>query len=171
MPLPDSMPPALREVEGQLGFQQRLWRMERIGWVAMALLVTAALAGLTGAGGPLSRGRAAAPDGSLALDWPRLQRDGAAAEFLLVLPPGGAESALRLGAGFLAAWRVEEIQPPPREVEAAPDGTRLTFRRTPGVPLRIRLRTRAEGGPGLHRAEVAVEPGGAPLAFSAWVWP
>jgi hypothetical protein len=70
MALPDTLPPALREVEAQIGFQRRLWRAERIGWGCMALLVLAALAGLTGGGGPLSRATGAAPEGSLALGDP-----------------------------------------------------------------------------------------------------
>jgi len=47
-----------------IAYQQREWRVQRIGWVAMALIVVAALLGASGSAGPLATARATASDGS-----------------------------------------------------------------------------------------------------------
>lgn len=61
------------DIERNDRFQRVEWRLQRVGWVVMAAVVAGALAGTFGRG-PLSRAVAMAPDGSLEIEYERVQR-------------------------------------------------------------------------------------------------
>jgi hypothetical protein len=58
------------EIQQDLNYQRREWRIQRLGWVVMRLVILAALLGLLG-NGPLSKASVTATDGSLRLDYHR----------------------------------------------------------------------------------------------------
>jgi len=67
------------EIDEDIAFQRREWFWQRIGVAVLALFVLGALLGLTGAGGPLSRGEAGDPSGALRVEYERVVRRGASA--------------------------------------------------------------------------------------------
>ena len=56
------------EVGQDLDFQRREWAVQRVGWGAMALVILAALLGLFGSSGPLSRAATNAADDLVRLE-------------------------------------------------------------------------------------------------------
>ena len=70
-------------------FERRQWRMERIAWTLLGVVVLLALTGLLGAGGPLSTTHAVSADGSLRVEYPRFARRQAESDITLhVAVPG-----------------------------------------------------------------------------------
>jgi hypothetical protein len=59
------------EVNADIEFQRRVWRVQRIGWLIIAAVIVAALLGVFG-GGPLSR--AAVQGDGLRLEYERFAR-------------------------------------------------------------------------------------------------
>lgn len=171
------LPPALRQMEADVPFQRRFWRAQRVGWAAMALVVLAALLGLTGGDGWLARAEAESGDGALRLTYPRLQRLEAPVVLEAVLAaPAGADQRpveLFLDDGFLRTWRIDEMQPGPERATAEPGGgLRLVLERhgDDAGPLNLRIRASVQGGVGMRRALVALGDG-PPVPLVAWTWP
>jgi hypothetical protein len=162
-------PPEIARIEAGIGFQRRVWRAERIGWVAMLALVAAALGGLFGGGGPLARGEAG--DGGLRADWPRIARLGAGAPIRVTLPPepGAQVAELRLPADFPARWRLREIAPTPLEAEGGAGAFVLRLRRDAEGRAAVAIEAEPEGGPGPRR--LRLESAGRVLDLPVFVWP
>lgn len=120
-------PAGFHELDRHLPFQRREWRAQQIGWLALALFVAAALAGLFGSG-PLSGARIADPRGGLAVDYQRFVRAGAAQRLLFEIDAPSARSVeLRLSRRYLDAVRVEHVLPPPASTTATPEWTTFVF--------------------------------------------
>jgi len=68
-------PPGVGDLEiGQdLEFQERLWKVQRIGWVIMPVLVVIALSGMLG-GGLVNQETVGEQNGSLYVEYPRFAR-------------------------------------------------------------------------------------------------
>jgi hypothetical protein len=106
-------------------FERRSWRIERIGWVCMALVILAGLAGLLGSG-PLGRGTHT--EGALVLQYQRFARMEAPMRLELSF---GAD-AVRDGKArvwierrYLERVKLERVVPQPETVEAGAE--RLTY--------------------------------------------
>ena len=116
------------EINEDRGFQRREWRFERAGWTVMALVVAAALLGVFGYG-PVSHASAGDPE-TLAVDYDRVQRASAPAEYLFRVAPGLAadgELRLRFDAALTAEMELDSILPEPREVRSGPGYTEFAF--------------------------------------------
>lgn len=113
------------EVAEDPAFQHRSWRIQRIGWLVMALLVLGALGGVFGAG-PLSR--ATEESAELSVEYPRFARLQAPVRLTLRFPAQAArngEVRLWLERRYVEKAKLERVVPQPREVEASPE--RLTY--------------------------------------------
>ena len=150
-------------------FQERLWFWERVGWAAMALLVLAALAGLTGTRGPAASGTVEA--GGATIEYPRISRwqsaDSLGVEF--AVEAGGAVQVLLPGA-FTDVFSIQSVTPQPSKVTATANGQLFEFELAPEPgPKKATFAVRAErpAFPVPTRGEV----GGAPFAFSFTVLP
>lgn len=118
------------EFDRHLPFQRREWRAQQIGWLALALFITAALAGLFGSG-PLSAGRASDPRG-LAVEYQRFVRAGASQRLVFRLPPPGSEPVeLRLSRGYFDDVRIEQVLPEPASMTTGAEW--VTFEFAPGT--------------------------------------
>jgi hypothetical protein len=122
-------PPADKtlELDQDLAFHHRSWIVQRIGWIALGLIIGAALLGLFG-GGPLSRTTARSQDGALELEYNRFWRVQAAMTLHVFLRPKtvhAGETRLWLSRSYVDAVDVQHITPPPQRVEAGAD--RLTY--------------------------------------------
>jgi hypothetical protein len=110
-----------------LAFERTGWRIERAGWVALALLLAAALAGVLGPG-PLATRDVRTPDGALAVSYPRFMRMRAESRIRIRLrPPPAADVELRLDGTWLAGVRVRGIAPAPTRSEIHGDRWSLVF--------------------------------------------
>jgi hypothetical protein len=114
------------EIDQDLAFQQKMWWFQRMGWVMMLLVALAAVAGLFGVGGPLSRQQAGA--GPLRLEYQRFVRYEAPAALTVQLAPQGGDTvSFWLGQDFIERFLVEHVIPEPEHVEATPDRVTYTF--------------------------------------------
>lgn len=147
--------------------QERFWTAERWAWISYGLIVLAALAGLTGSGGPLSHGEATLGAGSL--EFPRIARWQAADDMTVTFPAGSGERSLSLGRQFAEGFGLDDVQPAPERSEALPDGQRLVFRLPEGAPAQVRLYLRP-ASPGLVRFEAALD-GAPPVGVTVLVLP
>ena len=66
------MKPTL-QIEQDLPFQYRQWRVERAGWAIIGLIILAAFAGVFGHH-PFARATAQTPDGALVVEYDRFAR-------------------------------------------------------------------------------------------------
>jgi hypothetical protein len=106
------------QIEEDDSFQRREWRMERIGWVCLALFVIAAVAGVFG-DGPLSSTRASDASGTLTVSYDRFVRASAVTELVIRSPQVIAtdEIALWIEHSYLRDVEVASILPEPVRVE------------------------------------------------------
>lgn len=133
--------PAIRDdglqLEEHRAFQERFWSLQRVAWVLFGLLLLAALLGLTGSGGPLSRAQVALEGGTI--DYPRIARWEAADEVIVRFAPGAEQHRLTLSSGFADALQIEGIQPEPESSAAGADGAVLTFATAAGEAAEVTI--------------------------------
>lgn len=117
-------------------FQRWEWRLQRVGWVALPLVLVAAALGLLGPPGPLAQ--AATESGPLRLEVHRVQRRMAPTTLRLAVAPGPDEQVtLLVGRALADALEVRSVLPEPTEHRWTTAGDLLTFRREPGHSLRV----------------------------------
>ena len=110
--------------------QRREWIAERIGWLAIALVLLAGLLGLLGRG-PLSHVRRTSSDGSLAVEYYALERYHAPTRLIIRLrEPASAAPQVRLAISrrFADSTIEETIVPRPVLVESRGDELVYTLR-------------------------------------------
>jgi hypothetical protein len=108
------------ELEQDLQFQYRHWRVERIGWVIIALVVCAGLLGLFGHH-PFIRAVAQAPDGQLLIEYDRFVRYESNVDFRVALTSdrdGGGVTRIWFDEEYLDSINVLAISPMPLRGEA-----------------------------------------------------
>lgn len=113
------------EVAQDLEFQRREWRVQRIAWAAMALVLLAGLVGLLGSD-PLAHASAEA-DG-LTVQYARIVRDHAPFELQFRLAPGTADSGqvdLWIDRALLSKAEIQRIVPQPDSERS--DADRVVF--------------------------------------------
>ena len=158
------------ESPSNLAFERRSWRIERAGWLAIALLLAAAFAGLLGPG-PLSIAELRSADGSLAVSYPRFMRLRATSRVQIrAVAPPGSETKLFLDAAWVDRVRLLGIAPAPARSELDADGWKLVFS-TPAAASRplevsIDVEPRSWG-----RLAGRVGLGSAELRFQQLVYP
>jgi hypothetical protein len=128
------------QIDEDLRFQRRDWVVQRIGWGALALLLLAALLGVTGSG-PLSH--ASKSDGQgLSVEYERVVRHGARTALVIEVTPGtlaGEEARITMERDYLAAYDVQSMVPEPDRTEVANGVVTFVFDVTPRAALKWRL--------------------------------
>jgi hypothetical protein len=117
------------EINQDLQHQRLEWKIERVGWVVMALTLLAALAGLLGSG-PLSSATAGERGSALWVEYNRLERYQGPAMLRVHMGPGAArdgKARLWLSREYVENIELRHIDPEPESVEAAPDRLIYTF--------------------------------------------
>ena len=157
-----------------LAFQRRVWRVQRVAWVLMALVVLAALLGLTGSG-PLSRRSVTSADGAVRVEYERFLRRGATTTLRIHAGLASSEAArlaVWLARPYLDEVTINGVQPTPASVQASHDRVTWSFAvsaQDPGAPLTVTIHL-VPGAIGRLRAAVGLGPGPG-LGFSQWVYP
>jgi hypothetical protein len=161
------------QIEQDLAYQRKAWKVERVGWVVMTLLVVGALLGVFGAG-LLSRGQRSDGSGRLSLSYDRLARHEASSVLTLEVGDPVTEGLLEVSIdrGFLAGVELEQLLPEPDHARAAGDRVVLSFRTEPQTrPSVITFFFRpVEIGRRHARLSVAGVPGSG-VEFVQWVLP
>lgn len=151
------------QIQSDERHQRHEWCLEVTGWVAIALVLAAALAGLTGAG-PLSR-TGVEEDGAR-LEYNRFVRRQAPERLVVLLAPGmaaGGQARVWFDRSFIEDVEVQQVLPDPLVVEAegdryvwvfaVPKGAgeplQVTFRYQPDFIGRRVARLGVDGGPRL----------------------
>lgn len=117
------------EIDQDLDFQRREWRVQRVLWAATALLLVLALLGLFGTG-PISGTTAESADGTVSVDYHRFVRhDGRASLTFHVSGEGASNQQIELwiSQDYIDNVQVEGISPQPQEVRSAGDRTIYVF--------------------------------------------
>lgn len=111
------------EIDENFQHHVKGWRLKRIGWALMALIIAAALGGLLGPG-PYSDKSIQGP-GGLHLDYQSIARYNAPTHFHLQVPGGSDDLELSIPAEFVKAIELERINPEPKEMRL--DGEKHTW--------------------------------------------
>jgi hypothetical protein len=147
-------------------FHRNEWRIQRIGWVLVALFLALAAAGLFG-NGPLSR--AHADNGAGRIEYQRFTRFGLSTD-LVITPAASTNGVTRveISGDYLEAFRVEHVTPEPATVRLA--GSRLLYEfasTTPGASISFHLTPQRLW----RRSATITIDGGAPLDISQLTYP
>ncbi len=156
--------PDLRGMDCDMPFQRPVRRMQRIAWLLMPAVLALVLAGAFGRGGRLAA--AERNQGGVTVEWARIQRLGAPIPLRVTLPPG--DGAIRLDSGFLRSWRLREVTPQPRAIQAGPDGARLLPAAT-DAGATVVMEAEPRGWPGPRR--LRIRAGGQDFDLPVLVWP
>jgi hypothetical protein len=128
------------ELDQDEGAQRREWRFERLGWLVIALVIAAAIAGVFG-DGPVAGASWKSPRPGATVEYPRILRFGASATLTATLLPASATdtlATLAIDRRFLESVDLQRITPEPLEVHASADWVVYRFRRAEaGRPIRI----------------------------------
>jgi hypothetical protein len=111
------------EIDQDLDFQGRMYVIERIGWVAILLLLILALLGLAG-NGPLSQADVGAADSPLHIRYDRIARAQAPAQVQFSVQPGMAREGvlhLWLDRDYLERAHIQQVVPQPSRLSSGQD--------------------------------------------------
>lgn len=160
------------DINQDLDFSRREWRVERVGWVIIALLVLAGLLGLLGRG-PLTEKVAHDANRLASVEYYSIDHAAAASELRVHLEPDVTTAdtvRLALNAAYLERIEIESIEPEPSAQELAGDGIVFVFDvAEPGQPVDLSLQYHFIGY-GRATGRIAIE-GGPQLSFSQFVLP
>lgn len=126
------------EIDDNFEHHVRAWRIKRVCWVLMLLVIGAALAGFLGPG-PYSQTSIQGP-GGLRLEYDRISRYNAPAQFRLAVPAGKDSLELSINSNFLGKIDLERIDPEPTEMRLAGENHTWIFARSEtNQPSEIRI--------------------------------
>ena len=135
------------ELEQDLNFHRRGWRVQRVCWILLALILLAGLAGLMGTG-PLSDDIRSAADGRFELEYERFVRMQAPSRLRVHYAPEAVQSGVVqvwLDRRYVEQTQVDAIVPQPLRVEIGADRLTYVFAATDGqagaVTFRLQLET------------------------------
>lgn len=132
-------------IHENMPLQLRVWRVERVGWWCLLIIVLLAVLGLFGKG-PLSTDEVTSDDGRLQVEYRRIARSGAPSR-LVIDAQGAGERQLEiaLAGELLDSVSIQTIQPHPLHSSTfAGSGLRLLAVADAQGRVRLRLDLRAE---------------------------
>jgi hypothetical protein len=161
------------EVAEDMDAQRRNWRFQRIGSALMALVAVAGLLGLFGGVGPLSRATAGDQEAPLSItEYERFLRLGKPTTLQVRLDASattGGEARVWLSREYIQSIQLQEIDPLPERVEAAPDRYVYVFDAAADRPTTVTFELEPdEMGPLQGRMGL---DGGTSLTFGQFVYP
>ena len=137
-PVEDSVPKVNDEVAvgEDLDFQRRWWRIERMIWVLFTVLIVLDLLGCFGRG-PLAKGHLKTQEGSLELNYERIERYGTPSVMTVQFGTAAVKDKhvhLWVSESLVKALGNQRIIPQPETSVDDEDGISYTFRAGPNRP-------------------------------------
>ena len=132
------------------------WRIKRVAWALMGLLIVAALGGFLGPG-PYSKRKVAGANG-MTLEYERVVRYNAPAHLFLRAPGGEEDLEVSLPAEFVKVIELEGIDPEPKEMRLEGEKHTWIFARK-GGSSEIFIHYRPQGF-GMRKIEIDVKGAG-----------
>ena len=131
------------DIDEDLEYQRRAWRFQRIGWIAIGLVLIGALLGLFGRG-PLSRSVATDPENRFALEYDRIARYESPFRLVIQLQPVPESSRSRtarlwIDGQYAESLRIEQITPEADRTEITADGFVYMFHMSNGQSSTITM--------------------------------
>lgn len=160
------------EINQDPDFQRRCWRVQRIGWIVMALLALSALLGLFGRG-PFSHALIRDPSIPLSVEYERFGRYQSPLTLSLHLNAGASgdrEVRLWFSQDFLRDVHIQSITPQPDRADLSPSGTIYVFgiaQPNPGGDVTVHFEARTIGA---LSGKVGLVESRA-IAFTQWIYP
>ena len=158
------------EVDDDMNFQVKEWRVERFGWIIMVLLALAGLLGLFG-DGPLANARA--NTGPVEVEYERFERLLSPAHVVVQVAPEAVQNdevRLYITRELLDALQVQDISPQPESMELSPDRVLYIFKvKDPSAPMRIRFDMETARA-GSHSGQIGIE-NGAMVEIRQFIYP
>lgn len=148
-------------------FDRIQWRVERVAWMLMGLVILLALLGFLGGGGPLTRATESAADAEVGYN--RMIRFQGITQVELRLPGSGQEARVTFNETFLADMEVEGVHPEPESVEAGTDQVTYVFQLAEDEDSADVTFTLRPGRIGVHSADI--ETGSTTLSFWQFALP
>jgi len=160
------------ELNQDLDLQRKTWTVQRIGWGGMALIVSAALAGVFGSG-PLARTEMTDNPQTVRLLYDRFGRYEGELVLQLVLTPETTKSnrvTVEINRTYWTSHAVEHVIPEPLISSIGTDGFLYTFEtNAPSTPAVIVFRLRPKYIGALD-GRIRVNDAG-PLRFHQFIFP
>jgi hypothetical protein len=158
------------QINEDVPYQRKEWRVQRIIWVFIAVLLVAALAGLLGPG-PLSSTTAGTP--AFQVEYLRFARWQAPQSLVVSAGTEGA-TTLRLAfdKSFLDSMQVQQITPQPANTKASGNNFIYTFATGPGTTTDVTFSLQPNSLGTIHGAISLLATGhGSSLHFTELVYP
>jgi hypothetical protein len=156
------------EIEEDMPGQRRQWIAERCGWIAMGLVLVAAMAGLLGRGA-ISSATVQSAGGAVTVHYERLARLHAPATLRVVAAPPAEELSLALPRAYLASVQIEHIVPEPATTRLEGEDLVYVFPVASRSAVEVVFRFKMDAlGPLEGSVRVDGHP---PLGFSQFVYP
>lgn len=157
------------QLDEDLPHQRRRWKMERRGWIAVAVLVLAGMLGLFGPG--LLTERESSSGEEFRLTWHSVVRRDTSVPITVRVQPGSAEEVtIGVSQGYLQSVQIEGITPEPTGSAVRSDEVLFRFAVLGSDPVAIRIHSRAVDV-GILRGRVRLEGSDAVVNFTQWVQP
>lgn len=155
-----------------LEFEQRWWRVQRIGWIVLIVLLIGGVAGVFGHG-PLSKATVHPPGSQLQVRYDRLARRETPTVLELRLDKTALATGqvrIHLNRALVEQMQLKQIIPPPLIAEPLANGASFRFTIDPRRDSAVILFLENPAAPGIIDAEVAVE-GAEPVRFRQFIYP
>lgn len=164
----DEFVPRTYPIRDEIAFQRKSWRLERLGWFGLVLLMLLTLLGVFSKG-PLSTRHISSADGTLHVEYQRFLRHGAHSRLIVTARSAPSGSAvLQFSAQLLEAFTLEGIHPEPQSSASRQGGLLLESRADAqgGVTLYLALRPEALGP-----VEHSISLNGQTVQFVQFIYP
>ncbi|MDH1265217.1 MULTISPECIES: hypothetical protein [unclassified Pseudomonas] len=156
-------------VKENVRLQAQQWRLERIGFFVLLLLIILCLLGLF-SGGPLSQVQQRTASGDLQVDYQRFLRNGATTTLVVtVRSRDGGEAGVQFEGELLDSGRIESVVPEPLgSASHAHSGVALRFEPDAEGVARVHVSFRSDAV-GLYRFRVVAN--GEALDLQHFIYP
>jgi len=156
-PVDDTVPKVDELAVGEdLAFQHRWWRFERAIWSVFLVIILCDLVGLLGHGW-LADAKASSSDGTLAIDYERIERGNSPSTMKLHFGPAAIHNGrvrVFVSNSVIRELGAQRISPQPAESAIGAGGVTYQFPAT-GGPADVQFQLEPTE-PGMHRFHIAV---------------
>jgi hypothetical protein len=156
------------QLDENIDFQRREWRVQRVGWWCLAAFVVAALLGVFGSG-PLSHSVAEAS--GLSVEYERFLRADARSLLTIELPPSDTAAAeLSISREYIDAVDITQMLPEPSLSELRDGDAVFWFERRDAAraPMTVRIEFKPLT---MGRPAATLRSGGATVTFTQLTYP